>query len=262
MIREFDIDPSAPIILLAVARSGSSLLRSLLTVHPEVRLLESSLISAMLRAYPELTQPQLQNSEHLIAAAHQSIVSAFYDASMEDPDMGLLHKKKVTRWGFTVHQVEQPASLRLLEQGFPNAHWIHLIRDGRAVAASWVDNWELATGLPPPACLKTAAETWAQSVLNVENGPNHHRVKLEDLTSTKKRHFTFEALLKYLDIDISPRQNAFLESWPAINTSRRGENLAKRVFSADQRSVFKASSNLEKALDFFSYPDFKQSNQS
>jgi len=259
MIREIDIDPTAPIILLAVARSGSSLLRSLLTVHPEVRLLESSLISAMLKAYPELSEPQSHTNPDLISAAQRSLVNAFYDASMEDPDMGLLHKKRVTRWGFTVHQIEHPSSLQLLHQGFPNAIWLHLVRDGRAVAASWLDNWELATGLPPPACLKSAAETWARSVLNVENGPEHHRIKLEDLTSTKKRTPCFEDLMGYLDIEISPRQTAFLKSWPAINTSRRGENLAKRTFSADQRSVFSEAAGLENALDFFGYNIFVDS---
>ena len=260
MIREFDIDPTAPIILLAVARSGSSLLRSLLTVHPEVRLLESDLIRGMLKAYPELHDPQLRDSPQVINAAQHSLIDAFYNASMEDPDMGLLHKKRVTRWGFTVHQIEHSGSLRPLQLGFPNAHWVHLVRDGRAVAASWLDNWELATGLTTPPCLKTAVEAWAQSVLNIENGPNHHRIKLEDLTSTKKRQVTFESLMSYLKIDISPRQNAFLKSWPAINTSRRGENLANRVFSDDQRSAFKASANLQKALDFFGYPEFEESN--
>lgn len=257
MIREIDIDPSAPIILLAVARSGSSLLRSLLTVHPEVRLLESDLIRGMLKAYPELHDPKLRDTPQVVHAAQRSLIDAFYNASMEDPDMGLLHKKRVTRWGFTVHQIEHPGSLKPLELGFPNARWIHLVRDGRSVASSWLDNWELATGLKSPPCLKTAVEGWAQSVLNVEKGPKHHLIKLEDLTSMKKRQITFESLMEYLGIDISPRQGAFLKSWPAINTPRSGENLAKRTFSAAQRSVFKSSTNLEKALDFFGYPQFE-----
>ena len=255
MIREFDIDPTAPIILLAVARSGSSLLRSLLTVHPQVRLLESTLIGSLIKAYPELSNPKPGTTDTLISHARQSLIDAFYNASFEDADMGLLHKKCVRQWGFTVHQIDEPRTLDLLQAGFPNAKWIHLIRDGRAVAASWMDNWKLATGETTTPNLKLASERWAQSVMNVENGPKHHRLKLEDLTSTKKRDPTFKALMNYLKIDISPRQEAFLESWPAINTSRKAKNLSKRVFSDAQRSVFQSSSSLEKALVFFAYGD-------
>jgi len=253
MIRKIDIEASAPIILLAVARSGSSLLRSLLTTHPEVRLLESSLIGKIIKAYPGLKETQLVPNESLLAQARQTIIEAFQNASMEDPDMGILHKKCVTRWGFTVHQIEDPMTLRLLNLGFPNAKWIHLVRDGRAVAASWMDNWELATGEKTQPDLKTALQTWVQSTQNVENGPVHHRIRLEDLTSMKIRQSSFEKLLAHLDLVISPRQQAFLEAWPPINTARSGKNLARRTFSAEQRSVFAESSDLENALDFFGY---------
>ena len=128
MIRDINIDETAPIILLAVARSGSSLLRSLLTTHPQTRLLESTLIGKIIKAYPKLKDTLDIPSESLLNEAKQSIVQAFNNASMEDPDMGILHKKCVTRWGFTVHQIENPITLKLLNLGFPNAKWIHLIR--------------------------------------------------------------------------------------------------------------------------------------
>ena len=261
MIREITIDEQAPIILLAVARSGSSLLRSLLTTHPEVRLLESTLIGSIIKTYPALSNPKQTPSAALLTQAHRSIIQAFHNASMEDPDMGILHKKRVTRWGFTVHQIEDPMTLTLLNVGFPNAKWIHLVRDGRAVAASWVENWKLATGETTEPNLKKALHSWAQSVQNVENGPPHHRIKLEDLTSMKKRRSTFDNLMKHLELDISPRQEAFLDSWPAINTSRTSKNLSKRSFSDAQRSVFQESPDLENALDFFGYPDLSDLKQ-
>ena len=256
MIRDIQIDEASPIILLAVARSGSSLLRSLLTTHPEIRLLESTLIGKVIKTYPELRNTKKIPNENLMLQAKQTIIQAFNNASMEDPDMGILHKKCVTKWGFTVHQIENPMTLTLLNLGFPQAKWIHLVRDGRAVAASWMDNWALATGENTTPELPKAIQSWIRSVQNVENGPKHLRIKLEDLTSLKTRQIVFQQLMQHLDIEISPRQEAFLSQWPAINTARTGKNLANRTFSAKQRSVFAKSSDLENALEFFGYNIF------
>lgn len=256
MIREIKIDIGAPIILLAVARSGSSLLRSLLTTHPEIRLLESTLIAKVIQNFPTLAEKSSSPGIELIQEAQNYIVDAFHNAPLEDPDMGILHKKCVTRWGFTVHQIENALVLERLQMGFPRAHWIHLVRDGRAVSASWMEHWELATGETSTPNLTSALNTWIQSVHNVQNGPKHHRIRLEDLTSAKKRTKTFSELMSYIDLPISPRQNAFLKAWPAINTSRTGKNLSKRSFSDEQRSVFQETPALENALEIFGYDIF------
>ena len=108
MIRKIEIDETAPIILLAVARSGSSLLRSLLTTHPEVRLLESTLIGGVIQNFPELREKDSNPSPQKLAQARQHLIDSFYNASIEDPDMGVLHKKCVRRWG--IHGTSNPGS--------------------------------------------------------------------------------------------------------------------------------------------------------
>lgn len=253
MIRQLDLVQEAPIILLAVARSGSSLLRSLLTVHPEVRLLESTLISALLDAFPEFRNRAVPPTDQLVQHARLALYHAFRDASFQDPDMGTLHKKCVKHWGFTIHQIAERQTFDLLAAGFPQAKFIHLVRDGRAVCSSWLDNWELATGLTSEPDLAWAMDSWSRSVVAVHGGPNHHLLKLEDLTCAEKRIDTFSSLMSFLGIKVSPRQGAFMHAWPAINTRREAQNLARRRISEERATLFTSSKPFQDALRLFGY---------
>lgn len=160
-----------PIFIVGCPRSGTTLLRDLLRSHPNLTFPpESHFIPRMYRAYgdPASGQEAWRLARRCLISPR---VAASWGIAASQTDFaacrtfagvtGRLYeiyaaKEGKPRWGDkTPHYVlEIPLLLRL----FPGAQILHVIRDGRDVALSWVD-----AGFEP-GNLYVAARLWTEMV--------------------------------------------------------------------------------------------------
>lgn len=90
------------------------------------------------------------------------------------------------------------ASLPLIEQLLPEAHFVHLVRDGRDVAASWVEQWFR----PAPDVLGTLA-AWHAAVTTIAElgGQVQHymEVRFEELVTSPRA--TIQRICGFLGLE-------------------------------------------------------------
>lgn len=121
------------------------------------------------------------------------------------------HAPTATRWGDKTPL--NALYLPWLDDLFPGAHYIHVLRDGRDVALSYV-----RAGLYSTA--EAAARRWRESVEHVRRfagssaGSRLVEVRYEELVSAPERHV--QGLCRFLDVDPEP---GMLDFW------RRGGEL-------------------------------------
>ena len=160
----------SPIFIVGCPRSGTSLLRDLLRSHPRLTFPEEShFIPALYRAYgdPKNEREARALAARILAAgwvkawgltldpsafagdrSFARMVSRIYEAWAE--------RQQKPRWGDKTprYVLEIPLLLKL----FPGAKILHIVRDGRDVALSW-----LRYGIGPRN-LYTAARMWSDMV--------------------------------------------------------------------------------------------------
>jgi hypothetical protein len=160
----------SPIFVVGCSRSGTGLLRDLLRSHPSITFpLESHFIPGFYRGFGD---PRTDREARALAArilrlgwvrrwdlrldpsslahcrSYRELIAALYEE--------LARREGKPRWGDkTPHYV---ADIPLLLELFPAARIIHIYRDGRDVALSW-----MATHFGP-ANLYTAAKAWKRLV--------------------------------------------------------------------------------------------------
>jgi hypothetical protein len=168
--------PSAPFFVVNLGRSGSTLLRMMLTHHPRIAVpYESGFLTSYqdraaefgpleddgnLRRLIEamLAEPNLRRWDHrfsadsVAAAVRHRSVAGVAESIYADYAAG---KGKV-RWGDKSDYLDR---MHVVHQMFPTAQFIHLVRDGRDVALSVM---KLPWG---PNDVVGAAEWWSTHVL-------------------------------------------------------------------------------------------------
>jgi hypothetical protein len=139
-----------PVFIVGAARSGTGLLRNLIRAHPDISIPgESHFIPHFYRAYgdPKDANSAQQLARRILAFSRVKLwrlsldESQFADcrtyAAVIDRLFRLFAQSEgKTRWGDkTPHYASHiPALVEL----FPDAQFVHIVRDGRAVSASWV----------------------------------------------------------------------------------------------------------------------------
>jgi hypothetical protein len=162
---------AAPFFIVGSARSGTTLLRVILNAHSEVAVPPESRFVTELwtgndevdpedfverlashRQFqgwsldPNLVREQLGNGDHI---AYARAIEAVYVAYMR------AHGK--TRWGDKTPRYV--LKLPFLAELFPDAHFVHLIRDGRNVALSYA---KVPFG---PKTAPKAAAVWSERIM-------------------------------------------------------------------------------------------------
>ena len=230
MIDTTQLDPARPIVILAVQRSGSTLLKTLLSSHPSIFIAASSdllwelvdedlsidALAGMAR-YEEEHEETFRSFEHVHSFVQQTVMS-FWMTSGEPEALG---KRAVSHWGFVFYELDT-SSLPKLYDVFPQGKFLHIVRDGRDVVASWLANYDdLAAGRPDvkrdPVRL---ARMWAQH-LKVAAAYPAHLLRLEDLSDANKRAATIEAMLSYLEAPSAPELEAFCAELPWVNAQKQ-----------------------------------------
>jgi len=153
-------------------RSGTTLFRAMLHAHPRFHCGPEAKLVPMLAQQHEDWQASLGSTlaqagidpplmERALRAYLQTLLTG-----LGPPGLRVAEK--------TPHNV---AYIALLARIFPRARFIHLLRDGRAVATSLVrQDWtDSATGQPMPYCrdLESAARYWMDVVLRARQQSSH-----------------------------------------------------------------------------------------
>ena len=188
------VTPMAPVFIGGCGRSGTTMLGALLGNHPDAVCIPESIFKADAMAL--LARDGRASDDALRAVLTRSATGNFFDFSALPSTGGAAPPERLRRiyhWfaeenvpagaspryvvDHTPHNLEQSSRLRAL---FPDARFIHIIRDGRAVAASmrkvtWGSNTALAV-----------AHDWVKGIgigLAAQEalGPLATRVRYEDL---------------------------------------------------------------------------------
>lgn len=233
---------SNPVFVLGNPRSGTSLLRLMLTSHPElvippeagfmcwfhskysalsaVEWLEPSTIAcfaADVFSSKKFTTWNLSESELL--ASLRSCRPENYAEACECVYLAFLKKFKPSakRWGdknnFHCAQVDV---LRFL---FPSAQLLHIVRDPRDVVCSYREVMRLKSCSPfkphLPVDCREIAEEWVQNIEFVERATrntsddNYHFIRYEELTARPEQ--TMRNLCSWLGVSFDPHMLSFYE---------------------------------------------------
>jgi hypothetical protein len=149
-----------PIFIIGVHRSGTTLLRFILSSHPDIYIPpESDFIPRFFLRYPnrELTQQQVEKLLKIIFEKYRFVgewqgpppdTNAFYKGLGDKTSAGFLNalygmyaqQNHAVRWG---DKTPIYASyVRLIQTIFPNAQFVHMLRDPRDVAVSILEKYQ------------------------------------------------------------------------------------------------------------------------
>ncbi len=165
-----------PIFVVGCPRSGTTLLRLMLDAHPSLAIPpESHFIPLVARVRSRYEQPSGFDAEHMAADVMRGLRFQDWGLPAEDVRRAIRERRPATlaaaiecffvayadahgasRWGDKTpgYSVELP----LISELFPEAVFVHLIRDGRNVALSLME-------VPrPPRSFAEAAQVWRYRV--------------------------------------------------------------------------------------------------
>jgi len=248
---------TAPIFIVGCPRSGTTLLRDLLRAHPRLTFpLESHFIPAFYRGYGHprnaaeavalagriLKLEWIENWQLPVTAAEfaddrsfQAVLDRLYGAWAQ--------RENKARWGDkTPHYVRE---IPLLRELYPDGRMIHLIRDGRDVALSWLQ------ARMEPRNLFEAAKRWQRYVRAGRAGAGCLEVRYESLLGQTET--TLRTICEYIGEPFTPavlERNALprLLHQPWLGRPREAKLVGPRVEPGNVAKWKTAMSRAERAL--------------
>ena len=181
-------------------RSGTTLLRAMLDAHPRVACGPELKLVPIICALRDQWWSTMGNDltaagldEQKLDAAVRAFVTTLLQGMVPDPTATRIAEK-------TPHNLLHMAMLGRL---FPRARFVHIIRDGRAVAASLMRQvWgDPTTGKQPKMDVASGARYWAQVIQTVrqqaaEVPGRYLELRYEDLV--REPRATMETLMAFL----------------------------------------------------------------
>jgi hypothetical protein len=187
------------LFLVGARRSGTNWLHNLLTLHP--RLVKVPSETHLLYTLSDLA-PRFQHG--LVGSANTGAVflprEEMLDGFRDLCDRAFAHQLRVYGGPDTILVERTPLHAQHLDMVggvYPDAHVVHVVRDGRDVAAS------LSRQPWGPESLAAAAQEWATTVTKARahRPPLYHEIRHEDLAADVTGELA--RLFAALDLDVS-----------------------------------------------------------
>jgi hypothetical protein len=223
------VDP--PIFIVGSGRSGTTLLRMMLDSHPAISCGEETKFLADLA--PILgAHWRLLSTYGFSREWWADRIRGFYSGFQEE----YLARRGKRRWAektptYTRH-------LGFVDELFPTALYVHVIRDGRDVVASYRDRWGYR------AALRAANSIWAFDVKTARDfgtglpAGRYHELRYEALVSDPEA--TLRALLEFLGEPWDPQVLRFDEV-SHDTTERYAEfTAARRAKSGEADAIYRS----------------------
>ncbi|MBL4586795.1 MAG: sulfotransferase [Flavobacteriales bacterium] len=234
-----------PIIIIGNPRSGTSLLRIMLNSHPNIVIppecgfiqwwheqykgWNASFTSANVELYVNdvLGSKKIEtyelDKENLIEHINQIRPKSYSELSACIP-ISYASSKPIKRWGdknnYYIHHIP------LIKDIYPNARFIHITRDGRDVASSYLElsnSFSKGTKYLPnfPSGIEAISTAWTKNIATIESGlskTNLITVRYEDIVldtiTVLKQILDFveckwsEQVCNYIDYNDEPKVTA------------------------------------------------------
>lgn len=215
--------PSRPIFIIGVHRSGTTLLRYMLSSSPEIYIPpESDFIPRFFlgRARQLLGEREVAQLLQIIFTEYRFVkewqgdppdVSAFLAAMGERTPasfLDTLYRQYAIQYGATRWGDKTPiyaSYVTLIHELFPEAQFVHIIRDGRDVALSMLDKWQ---DKEKHVDIYFAARNWVRRIQAARAaarylGPaDYYELTYESLVHEPERQL--RALCDFLDVPFVP----------------------------------------------------------
>lgn len=172
-----------PIFVLGTQRSGTTLLCRMLSAHPDIFIQNELNVRQMFA--PNWTRND-------ILAAIKRLIQEDHGKSLED----ILQQAGKSAWG--LKDPELTNHLDDLEKFLPESKFVVIVRDGRAVTNSYMENkWGLGTNA------YTGAQRWSDEVelqlaFKDKHDKNVHLLRYEDLVAQPE--IELRKLLEFLEV--------------------------------------------------------------
>lgn len=217
--RPADVERAAPIFVIGSPRSGTTLLRLILNSHPRISCGEEThflreLETIVGRDWPLVATYGLSREWWL------ERIRALYDEFQE----AVLAGSGKSRWAekdptYTLH-------LRFIDDLFPDARYVHVLRDGHDVVASFRDRWGYASAA------RAARSEWARYVNAAQAfgaglpAARFLELRYEDLVADPQAEAgrLFDFLGETWDprvLDFDPAEHRATDRYRAFTASRR-----------------------------------------
>lgn len=204
----------APFVV-GVPRSGTTLLRLQLDAHPELAIPAETGFGALLAEFAAHTPGPEELVDRIarldtwpdLAVERDELAAIFSGVRRWSVAEGM---RAYYRWYATRHGKRRWGDktpvhaeyLNVLAAAFPEARFVHIIRDGRDVAAS-------LTGLsfaPGDGGIEAVATVWRDGIARAraaaESVPHYYELRYEDLATKPER--TLRELCEFLDLAFDP----------------------------------------------------------
>jgi Sulfotransferase family len=208
----------APVpIVVGVPRSGTTLLRLLLDAHPLLAIPPETGFLPEVAAIPE-DHPRLMEAVFEAITSYPPESPSWVDYGLDResfrrllfllprPDRSeacrAFYRAYAARFGkprfgdkTPIYTAHMPTIAGLL----PEAHFIHLIRDGRGVALSWRRQW-----FAPSREIGALAQAWAQAVRQARAAPVPHTIEVRYERLLENPTSELDRLCRYLSLPFDP----------------------------------------------------------
>jgi len=209
------IEGKTLVFIMALARSGTTWLREMLSQHPAVASAnETHLFNSYLRSFPHQWRRMRDHATGLHVVLSEEEFLALCRGFADGVLAGILRRKPEA----CVVLEKTPSNVRnwkLIDRLYPKSHFICLVRDPRAVAASyraastsWAGKWAGIGSLE-------LATRWCEAAEEIRAAaaarPNVHVLRFEDLRADPAR--TIDGLFRTLGLETDEeRCRAYVEA--------------------------------------------------
>jgi hypothetical protein len=242
----------APFIV-GVGRSGTTLLRLMLDAHPDMSIpAETHFLPAIFQ--PAATDLDLEGAYRTVTGAkswanlaieaddYLAALRALKPFAMGDAARAFYRlytqRKGKSRWGDKTPSYR--GHMRLIQEALPEAHFIHLIRDGRDVALSYRGLW-----FGPGDDIEAQAKFWVREISGARAAARdlRHYMEVRYETLVAEPEATLRGLCAYLSLPYHPSMLDYHQT-----ASSRLSEIKQRLVDQRRTADGERSSNVEHFL--------------